>query len=266
MATKTTMSLEEAFAILGIDQNWSLEAAQEVYKKLASANHPDKHQGIDKKAECTEFMQQLNVAWGKAKETLKTEEELEQEEKAQAEKEKAAKARQKSKAKQKIEKECIIRDDGQSAVLSGTFFAHELIELLYAIGQQHMENIGDCIKNSAEMVDFFRALSTARNNKVHSLALLNEKSRLIRLEELTDESPSIKAIATQAVIHGASSVYLVVNSPDGAIPKAVNPAQKNKADDIKKGLEVLGVKFLDFLIVGQHEHFSVLSNAAIARD
>lgn len=254
------MSFDDACAILGITGDTSKEDAQKIYRKLAAMHHPDKVGDAG-----TEFMQQLNVAWSVLEDALKSEEDIRREAKARAEKQASDNKKKQSRARARVQKECILGDDGQSVMLSGQFQAHELIEVLYMIGKEHMESLGDVVKSTGMMVDFFRALSTGRTQKVFSLALLDSKNRLIRMEELTDESPSVKTVATQCLLHGAEGVYLVVNSPSGDVPKSLNPSQKNKLDELEAGLKLLGISLKDYLIIGQDEHFSVRDAMAIPR-
>ena len=252
---KQTITIEQALDVLGINRTTSIETAKSVFQNLRSANHPDKVDSDDLEGikQATAEMVLINQAWDKLKTVLLPQAELDAKDaKAKEAKEAKAKAKEETRDDMKVE----FSENGISVKLKGEFTAVTLIECLYHISGNYLDNLGDVISNPSGMVDRFRAFSTGRKHRVYSMAMLDSKSRVIRVEELVSDNPDVKGIATQALFHGASSVYLVSNSVDGSVPKSLHPAIKKKMQALSEGLALLEIELHDYIVVGHAGYYS----------
>lgn len=117
------------------------------------------------------------------------------------------------------------------------------------------------IRNSNDVAKLLmNELKNEKREKV-KLILLNSKNSIIKIEDISYGGTNFamiepKEILYEAVKVGAPKMILVHNHPSGD----VNPSKAdfNITDKIYEASEILGIQFLDHIIIGNNKYESIL--------
>jgi len=115
------------------------------------------------------------------------------------------------------------------------------------------------LKNSAAIFDLFRAMVQDLDREAVWLACLDTKNRLACLSQVSVGSLDSslvhpREVMKTALLASASAIVLVHNHPSGD----PTPSREDEAitQRIKGAADLLGVRFLDHVIIGDGDYFS----------
>lgn len=117
------------------------------------------------------------------------------------------------------------------------------------------------IKSPQDVFDILASEFTNEKNEILKLIVLNNKNIIKRLVDITNGKQDsvtfdVKTILLETIKTGYSKIILVHNHPSGdSKPSEDDIAVTNK---IKAMTEMLGIKLLDHIIIGDNEYTSIL--------
>lgn len=117
------------------------------------------------------------------------------------------------------------------------------------------------IKSPQDVFDVLASEFTNEKNEILKLIVLNNKNIIKRLVDITNGKQDsvtfdVKTILLETIKTGYSKIILVHNHPSGdSKPSEDDIAVTNK---IKAMTEMLGIKLLDHIIIGDNEYTSIL--------
>ena len=117
------------------------------------------------------------------------------------------------------------------------------------------------IKTPQDVFDILASEFTNEKNEILKLIVLNNKNIIKRLVDITNGKQDsvtfdVKTIILETIKTGYSKIILVHNHPSGdSKPSEDDIAVTNK---IKAMTEMLGIKLLDHIIIGDNEYTSIL--------
>jgi DNA repair protein RadC len=115
------------------------------------------------------------------------------------------------------------------------------------------------LKSSEAAIAFFRVrLKGLRNEEIHA-AFVDAKNRLVAAECLQkgvadQSSVYVRHIIERALVHKASGFLLAHNHPSGDPAPSSHDRELTQA--VKAAADVVGIRFLDHLIIGDTAHYS----------
>ena len=118
------------------------------------------------------------------------------------------------------------------------------------------------IKSAKDVNDIFSYDFRFEKNEILKLVILNNKNIIKRIVQITNGKNDsvtfdIKSILFETIKTGYSKIILVHNHPSGD--------SRPSADDIyvtrriKEATEIIGIKFLDHIIIGENEYTSIIN-------
>ena|SRR3989338_6185102 len=115
------------------------------------------------------------------------------------------------------------------------------------------------IKSSKDIVDLLMPRMRDLKKEVFKVVFLNSQNQIIAIEDITEgtvnhASPIIREIFQKALQHFAVSVICMHNHPSGEC----TPSQEDRefTRKLKEAAEIIQVKLLDHIIIGNNVHFS----------
>lgn len=117
------------------------------------------------------------------------------------------------------------------------------------------------IKSPQDVFDILASEFTNEKNEILKLIVLNNKNIIKRLVDITNGKQDsvtfdVKTILLETIKTGYSKIILVHNHPSGdSKPSEDDITVTNK---IKAMTEMLGIKLLDHIIIGDNEYTSIL--------
>ena len=116
-----------------------------------------------------------------------------------------------------------------------------------------------CIKNSQLAYECFYAHLSDLNHEQFWIMLLNNANKVIKLEKIgiggmTGTTADPKKIFKSALENNAASIMLCHNHPSGNV--FPSNADKTITNNLKKAGQLLEIKILDHIIIGNDNYFS----------
>ncbi|GGN26270.1 MULTISPECIES: RadC family protein [Marinomonas] len=138
----------------------------------------------------------------------------------------------------------------------------DVLEAAASIIKEHFRREGGEYTSATEAQRFLMTKLSCRDQEVFAILLLDSQHRLIAYKELffgTIDSASVypREIVKVALAHNAAAVILSHNHPSGiTLP---SQADIQITERIKKALELIDIRTLDHIIVGE-DSYSLAGN------
>jgi len=118
---------------------------------------------------------------------------------------------------------------------------------------------GDVLREPQAVVDWARVSLAYRDREVFVVMFLNKANALIKAEEMFQGTVDECAVHVREVVRGAllcnaTAVILVHNHPSGRTEASAE--DRAITEKIRVGLDTVGIKTLDHVIVGGDKHYS----------
>lgn len=117
------------------------------------------------------------------------------------------------------------------------------------------------IKSSRDVVDILMPHMRDLKKEVFKVVFLNSQNRIIAIEDLAQgtvnhASPIIREIFHRALEHFAAAIICAHNHPSGEVKPS--PEDRQFTQKLIDSGQILGVKVLDHVIVGENRYFSFM--------
>lgn len=124
------------------------------------------------------------------------------------------------------------------------------------------QNLNTQIKSSKDVADLLMEELKYEKNEIVKILILNTKNRVQKIVDISIGNTSSahvepKRIFEEILKTGMSSFILVHNHPSGDVTPSMKDIKTTK--DIKNGAELLGLKLLDHVIIGDGDYKSILT-------
>ena len=98
--------------------------------------------------------------------------------------------------------------------------------------------------------------------EILKLMMLGNKNRLLKIKDIAKGAgnfvkASIKNVLNEAVKVQAMQIILIHNHPSGDITPSKNDIEFTK--EVKKASEILGIKLIDHIIIGENSYTSIFA-------
>lgn len=125
-----------------------------------------------------------------------------------------------------------------------------------SILDRHMRAIGVCLESPAAVKAYLRLKLERLENEIFAVVFMDHKNRVIEYRELffgTIAGASVypREVVKAAMKVNASAAILVHNHPSG--DSEPSQADRHLTKRLKEALELVDVRVLDHLVVGQNE-------------
>ena len=116
------------------------------------------------------------------------------------------------------------------------------------------------IKSSKDINDIFASEFIYEKDEILKLIVLNNKNIIKRVIQITNGKQNsvtfdIKSILLEAIKTGYNKIILVHNHPSGDSKPSRDDIEVTKK--IREITEIIGIKFLDHIIIGDNEYTSI---------
>lgn len=126
------------------------------------------------------------------------------------------------------------------------------------------QSLNTQIKSSKDVADLLMEELKYEKNEIVKILILNTKNVVQKIVDISigntfSAHVEPKRIFEEILKTGMSTFILVHNHPSGDVTPSMNDIKITK--DIKKGAELLGLKLLDHIIIGDGDYKSILALA-----
>lgn len=131
-----------------------------------------------------------------------------------------------------------------------------IVSSALSILDRHMRTIGVCLESPAAVKAYLRLKLERLENEVFGVVFMDAKHRVIEYRQLftgTIDGASVypREVVKAAMSVNAAAILIVHNHPSG--DSHPSQADRNLTKRLKEALELVDVRVLDHLVVGQNE-------------